>query len=100
MLRGPALRDLWNQHLLVLLLSEGKDRPSVRHKTRVDIASDASHGVIDWPLLTASQLSPVEEGLGGTLLNRLNERSRFVSELQGDALALSLIHISEPTRPY
>ena len=88
--------DLWNQHLLVLLLSEGKDRPSVRHKTRVDIASDASHGVIDWPLLTASQLSPVEEGLGGTLLNRLNERSRFVSELQGDALAMAQARQAEP----
>jgi len=88
--------DLWNQHLLVLLLSEGKDRPSVRHKTRVDIASDASHGVIDWPLLTASQLSPVEEGLSGTLLNRLNERSRFVSELQGDALAMAQARQAEP----
>ncbi len=88
--------DLWNQHLLLLLLSEGKDRPSVRHKTRVDIASDASHGVIDWPLLTASQISRVEEGLSGTLLNSLNERSRFVSELQRDAIAMAQARQAEP----
>ena len=94
----PALHyaDLWNQHLLVLLLSEGKDRPSVRHKTRVDIAGDSSHGVIDWPLLTASQLTPLEEGRSSTLLHRLNGRSRFVTELQSDALAMAQARQAEP----
>ncbi|MFZ9535037.1 MAG: RNB domain-containing ribonuclease [Vulcanococcus sp.] len=94
----PSLHyaDLWNQHLLVLLLCEGKDRPSVRHKTRVDIASDSSHGVIDWPLMTASQLAPMEEGLSLTLLNRLNSRARFTSELQADALAMAQARQAEP----
>ncbi|MFM2122853.1 MAG: hypothetical protein RLZZ589_1290 [Cyanobacteriota bacterium] len=94
----PALHyaDLWNQHLLVLLLSEGKDRPSVRHKTRVDIAGDSSHGVIDWPLLSPSQLAPLEEGRNATLLHRLNGRSRFVSELQTDALAMAQARQAEP----
>ncbi|MFM7434790.1 MAG: RNB domain-containing ribonuclease [Vulcanococcus sp.] len=94
----PALHyaDLWNQHLLVLLLSEGKDRPSVRHKTRVDIAGDSSHGVIDWPLLTPTQLAPLEEGRSATLLHRLNGRSRFVSELQNDALAMAQARQAEP----
>ena len=32
---------IWNQLLLVALLSEGKDRPSVRHKTRLDLSSDS-----------------------------------------------------------
>jgi len=94
----PSLHyaDLWNQHLLVLLLSEGKDRPSVRHKTRVDIASDSSHGVIDWPLMTASQLAPLEEGLSPSLLHRLNARARFTSELQSDALAMAQARQAEP----
>ena len=94
----PSLHyaDLWNQHLLVLLLSEGKDRPSVRHKTRVDIASDSSHGVIDWPLMTASQLAPMEEGLSVSLLHRLNARARFTRELQGDALAMAQARQAEP----
>ena len=94
----PALHyaDLWNQHLLVLLLGEGKDRPSVRHKTRVDIAGDSSHGVIDWPLLSPGQLAPLEEGRNATLLHRLNGRSRFVSELRNDALAMAQARQAEP----
>ena len=94
----PALHyaDLWNQHLLVLLLSEGKDRPSVRHKTRVDIAGDSSHGVIDWPLMAPSQITPMEEGRNAALLHRLNGRSRFAADLQSDALAMAQARQAEP----
>ena len=94
----PALHyaDLWNQHVLAVLLSEGKDRPSVRHKTRVDIAGDASHGVIDWPLLAPSQLSPLEEGRSIGLLHRLNGRCRFAADLQADALAMAQARQAEP----
>jgi ribonuclease R len=88
--------DLWNQHLLVLLLSEGKDRPSVRHKTRVDIAGDSSHGLIDWPLLTPSQMNPLEAGRSIGLLHRLNGRCRFAAELQADALAMAQARQAEP----
>jgi ribonuclease R len=93
---GLHYADLWNQHLLGLLLSEGKDRPSVRHKTRVDIASDSSHGVIDWPLLTPSQLAPVEDGRNAALLHRLNGRCRFAADLQADALAMAQARQAEP----
>jgi len=94
----PALHysDLWNQHVLVLLLCDGKDRPSVRHKTRVDIAGDSSHGVIDWPLLAPSQLAPLEEGRSSALLHRLNGRSRFAADLQADALAMAQARQAEP----
>jgi ribonuclease R len=94
----PALHyaDLWNQHVLVLLLSEGKDRPSVRHKTRVDIAGDSSHGTIDWPLLAPSNLTPVEEARSAALLHRLNARSRFALDLQADALAMAQARQAEP----
>ena len=40
---GLHYADLWNQQLLVSLLVDGKDRPSVRHKITVDLASDACH---------------------------------------------------------
>jgi ribonuclease R len=88
--------DLWNQHVLALLLSEGKDRPSVRHKTRVDIAGDSSHGLIDWPLLPPSQIQPLEEGRSIALLHRLNGRCRFAAELQADALAMAQARQAEP----
>jgi ribonuclease R len=94
----PSLHyaDLWNQHLLVVLLTEGKDRPSVRHKTRVDLASDACHGTIDWPLLPPSQLAELQQNRGASLLRLLNARSRFVLELQADLLAMAQARAAEP----
>ena len=80
---------IWNQLLLVSLLTEAKDRPSVRHKTRIDLSSDSCHGQIEWALLTASQLAPFQEAMANGLPNRLNGRSRFADEVEADALALA-----------
>jgi ribonuclease R len=88
--------DLWNQQLLVTLLTEGKDRPSVRHKTTVDLASDSCHGNVDWTLLAASHLSPFEEALRHGLVQRLNARARFVQEFSDDALAMAQAREAEP----
>ncbi|MEX0588495.1 MAG: RNB domain-containing ribonuclease [Cyanobium sp.] len=88
--------DIWNQQQLVLLLTEGKDRPSVRHKTSVDLASDACHGNIDWPLLAPSQLTPFQEVLEHGLVQRLSGRRRFLAELQGDLLAMFQARQAEP----
>jgi ribonuclease R len=88
--------DLFNQHLLVTLLVEGKDRPTVRHKTSVDLASDLSHGAIDWPLLTPAQLAPFEDGLRHGLLLRLNARRQALAEFQADRLAMAQARFAEP----
>ena len=88
--------DLWNQQQLVLLLTEGKDRPSVRHKTSVDLASDGCLGSIDWPLLAPSQLSPYQKVLEHGLVQRLIGRRRFLSELQADLLAMLQARQAEP----
>jgi ribonuclease R len=88
--------DLWNQQLLVTLLTEGKDRPSVRHKTTVDLASDSCHGNVDWTLLAASHLSPFQEALSHGLVQRLNARARFVQEFSDDALAMAQAREAEP----
>ncbi|MFN9692314.1 MAG: RNB domain-containing ribonuclease [Synechococcaceae cyanobacterium] len=87
--------DLWNQHLLVTLLSEGKDRPTVRHKTCVDLASDSCHGAIDWPLFAPSLTSSLEEPLRRGLVQRLNGRRRFQQDLQADALAMAQARFGE-----
>jgi ribonuclease R len=94
----PSLHyaDLFNQHLLVTLLLEGKDRPTVRHKTSVDLASDASHGAIDWPLLTPTQLAPFEDSLRHGLVLRLNGRRLLVAEFQADRLAMAQARGAEP----
>jgi ribonuclease R len=88
--------DLFNQHLLVTLLLEGKDRPTVRHKTCVDLASDASHGAIDWPLLTPTQLALFEESLRHGLLLRLNGRRLALAEFLADRLAMAQSRYAEP----
>ena len=95
----PSLHyaDLFNQHLLVTLLTEGKDRPTVRHKTSVDLASDTSHGAIDWHLLTPTQLSPFEESLRHGLVLRLNGRRLVVAEFQADRLAMAQARYAEPS---
>lgn len=94
----PALHyaDIWNQQLLVSLLVDGKDRPSVRHKVSTDLASDACHGSTDWPLLTPGQLAPYQQGLEHGLAQRLNGRCRFLQELQADVLALAQARHTEP----
>ena len=94
----PTLRyaDLWNQQVLVLLLSEGKDRPSVRHKVSVDLASPACHGAIDWPLLAPSQLAPFQQALAHGLVQRLNGRRRLQHELEADLLAMAQARQAEP----
>ncbi|MFM7635931.1 MAG: RNB domain-containing ribonuclease [Cyanobacteriota bacterium] len=88
--------DLWNQQLLALLLTDGKERPSVRHKTCVELSSDACHGQIDWPLLAPSLLAPYREALGQRLVQRLNGRRRFQSELQADVVAMAQARQAEP----
>jgi ribonuclease R len=87
--------DLWNQHLLVTLLSEGKDRPTVRHKTCVELASDSCHGAIDWPLFAPSLTSALEAPLQRGLVQRLNGRRRFQQDLQADALAMAQARFGE-----
>jgi len=94
----PTLRyaDLWNQQVLVLLLGEGKDRPSVRHKVSVDLASPACHGAIDWPLLAPSQLAPFQQALAHGLVQRLNGRRRLQQELEGDLVSMAQARQAEP----
>lgn len=88
--------DLWNQHLLVSLLVDGKDRPTVRHKTCVELCSDSCHGAIDWPLFTPSQLTALEEPLRRGLVQRLNGRRRFLQEVQDDVVAMAQARHAEP----
>jgi ribonuclease R len=88
--------DIWNQQLLLTLLLEGKDRPSVRHKTSVDLAADSCHGAIDWPLLAPGVLFPYSEDLEHGLADRLNQRERLVQELSNDLVAMAQARQAQP----
>jgi ribonuclease R len=88
--------DVWNQQVLVTLLVDGKDRPSVRHRTTVDLAGDSCHGAVDWPLLTPGQLAPFQQGLGRGLAQRLNTKRRTLQEIEDDVVALAQARHAEP----
>ncbi len=88
--------DVFNQHLLVSLLLDGKDRPTVRHKIGVDVAADSCHGAIDWALLTPSQLAPFQDSLNHGLATRLNGRCRFMQEFQEDVVSMAQARAAEP----
>ena len=94
---GLHYADLWNQHVLVSLLTDAKDRPSVRHKNGVDLSSDQSHGAVTWPLLTPTQMATFQEARQHPgLLQRLNGRARFALDVQADVLALAQARHAEP----
>ena len=94
---GLHYADLWNQHVLVSLLSDAKDRPSVRHKTGVPLSSDQSHGKVSWPLLTPTQMASFQEARQHPgLKQRLNARSRLAQDVQADVLALAQARHAEP----
>ncbi|MBM5808408.1 MAG: S1 RNA-binding domain-containing protein, partial [Cyanobacteria bacterium M_surface_9_m1_291] len=95
---SPAMdyADIWNQQLLLTLLLEGKDRPSIRHKTSVDLEADSCHGAIDWPLLAPGVLVPYSEDLQHGLPQRLNERARALQELGNDLVAMAQARQAEP----
>jgi len=81
---------------LLTLLLEGKDRPSVRHKTSVDLAADSCHGAIDWPLLAPGVLIPYSEDLDHGLPERLNQRERQYQELTSDLVAMAQARQAQP----
>ncbi|QEY31766.1 RNB domain-containing ribonuclease [Synechococcus sp. RSCCF101] len=93
---GLHYADLFNQHVLATLLSDGKDRPSVRHKTRVDLGLSSSPAAIDWPVLTPSLLTPLQQAVQTSLIPRLNARTRQSAELSRDLIQMAQARQAEP----
>ena len=80
---GLSYAHLANQQVLVGLLQDGKDRPTVRHKTRLALGERGCAETLSWPLFTASQ----EEKLHGSaqaLRAEAERRRRQVHELERD----------------
>ena len=88
--------DLINQQVLCQLLNEGKDRPSVRQKVRVQLGSRGVAGSITWPLFSASQQQKTNDLFRERMLQRLNARRRQVAELKRDVLSMAKARSAEP----
>lgn len=88
--------DLINQHVLAALLNEGKDRPTVRHKDKVNLGQKGAGSRVSWPLLTATQEQKLLDGFQERQAMRLNNRRRQVSELEKDLIAMAQSRSAEP----
>ena len=88
--------DVINQQVLCLLLNEGKDRPTVRHKTKVKLGAKGVATSVSWPLFTASQDQKILDMLRERTIQRLNARRRQVDELKRDVLAMTKARSAEP----
>ncbi len=80
--------DLVNQQILVTLLNDGKTRPNVRHKEKVDLGQRQCWEKITWPLFSASQNESLQNQCNGNLIQRLNTRRRQVQDLRHDLIAM------------
>lgn len=88
--------DLVNQQIMVALLMDGKDRPTVRHKGKVTLGLRGSSEQIKWPLFTASQEDKLRSLCTENLVHRLNKRRRQALELNKDLVAMSQARYAEP----
>ena len=87
---------LVNQQLLVALLTDAKDRPTVRHKTRLKLGGRGAGADLTWPLFTASQDEKLNGLVNNRTVQRLNTRRRQVLELEKDLLSMIQARSAQP----
>ena len=79
-----------------MLLSDGKDRPNVRQKERLNLGRRGCADDLQWSLFTGAQEEKLTNIVSQRLVQRLNSRRRQVLELQRDLLAMVQARSAEP----
>ncbi|AII49457.1 organic colvent ABC transporter permease [Synechococcus sp. KORDI-52] len=87
---------LVNQQLLVALLTDGKDRPTVRQKNRLKLGLKGAGADLTWPLFTATQDEKLNGLVSDRIVHRLNSRRRQVLELEKDLLSMIQARSAQP----
>ena len=87
---------LVNQQILVSLLQDGKDRPTVRQKERLVLGRKGSEQDLNWALFTGSQNDKLKSLVSDRLVQRLNGRRRQVLELEKDLLSMVQARAAQP----
>ena len=77
-----------NQQVIQMLLQDGKDRPTVRQKQRLQLGLRGCAESLQWSLFTGAQDERLRSIFPARLVQRLNGRRRQVLELQRDLLAM------------
>lgn len=93
---GLSYVHLANQQVLVSLLQDGKDRPTVRHKTRLTLGERGCGEALSWPLFTASQEEKLQGICTERFVQRLNSRRRQIHELERDLVTMVQARSAEP----
>ena len=88
--------QLANQQIIQMLLSDGKDRPNVRQKERINLGRRGCAEQLQWALFTGAQEEKLTGVVNHRLVQRLNSRRRQVLELQRDLLAMVQARSAEP----
>ena len=87
---------LVNQQFIVALLTDGKDRPTVRQKTRLKLGLKGAGADLTWPLFTASQDEKLNSLVNERIVQRINTRRRQVLELEKDLLSMIQARSAQP----
>ena len=87
---------LVNQQILVSLLQDGKDRPTVRQKERLMLGRQGCEQDLSWVLFTGSQNEKLKSLVSDRLVQRLNGRRRQVLELEKDLLSMVQARAAQP----
>ncbi|MEC8096687.1 MAG: RNB domain-containing ribonuclease, partial [Cyanobacteriota bacterium] len=80
--------QLANQQIIQMLLSDGKDRPNVRQKERLNLGRRGCAENLHWALFTGAQEEKLVSIVSYRLVQRLNSRRRQVLELLRDLQAM------------
>ena len=87
---------LANQQIIQMLLSDGKDRPNVRQKERLNLGRRGCAENLHWALFTGAQEEKLVSIVNHRLVQRLNSRRRQVLELLRDLQAMVQARSAEP----
>ena len=79
-----------------MLLSDGKDRPNVRQKERLNLGRRGCAENLHWALFTGAQEEKLVSIVNHRLVQRLNSRRRQVLELLRDLQAMVQARSAEP----
>ena len=87
---------LVNQQVIVALLQDGKDRPTVRQKKRLDLGNKGCGEELTWSLFTSTQEEKLLNLISERLLQKLDTRLRQSLELEKDLLAMVQARCAQP----
>lgn len=93
---GINYYEIINQHIQVMLLKEGKTKPSARNKVNVDLGKKDSHKEIDWPILSESNISTLDKLTRDRIINHLVSQRNKSKSLRNGLISMAQSRSAEP----